>query len=422
MTESTPTSMRHGAFRIAGRAGWALTDQAISSFTNFAMGVLIARSTSAEAFGAFTLAFSTYLIVMNLARASGTQPLVIRFSGVDDAEWRRGTTAATGTMFAIGVAAGIACIVLGLAIGQDAGPSFVALGVALPALMLQDSWRFAFFAAGRDQAAVLTDMVWAASLIPILLILSAVAPGTPQAVLGWGLSAVISAPVGIALSRVVPSPMTTRSWLHEHRDLVGRYSLETAISLSATQIPVYVVSLTTGLAEAGSLRAAQLLLGPMQVVVQAAHLIAVPEGVRIRRRNLGRFPLAIAVFSVGLTSVVLVWVAILMLLPNSVGEALLGASWSSAQLVILPLGLSLAAAGFSSGQLVGLRVLADAIRSLRARSVDATIGITLSVGGALIGGAVGAAWGFAVSGVLASAVWAAFFVRSERAHRDIPTR
>ena len=89
--------------RMAGRAGWALVDQGISSFTSFTLGVLIARAVSRDDFGAFTLAFSTYLIILNIARAVGTQPLVIRFSGVETPEWRRGAAAASGTMLTMGL-------------------------------------------------------------------------------------------------------------------------------------------------------------------------------------------------------------------------------------------------------------------------------------------------------------------------------
>ena len=421
MIGTNKAAVRQGAFRMAGRAGWALTDQGISSFTNFVLGVLIARSTTADQFGAFTLAFSTYIIILNVARASGTQPLVIRFSGVAPDEWRRGAAAATGTMVASGLLGGIICVGLGVVLGPAVGPTFLALGIVLPVLMLQDSWRFVFFAGGRDRAAVLTDSIWAATLIPILLAVSVLAPGTAQAVLGWGLSALIAVGAGMWLSRVVPNPRATPSWLHEHRDLVGRYSLEVIIGLTAGQIPIYVVGFTAGLAEAGSIRAAQLLLGPMHVVIQAAALIAVPEGVRIRRRSPHRFPLAIGTFSVGLASVILAWVIFLMLLPATVGQALLGESWTAAQLVLLPLGLALVGQGISGGALVGLRVLADAIRSLRARSIDAAIGVVLSVSGALAAGAVGAAWGFAAGGFTSAAIFTVYFIRSERAHRGIPT-
>jgi len=45
----------------------------------------------------------------------------------------------------------------------------VALGVVLPAMLLQDSWRFAFFAAGRGSRAFLNDVCWTIALVPALI-------------------------------------------------------------------------------------------------------------------------------------------------------------------------------------------------------------------------------------------------------------
>jgi len=418
MAEAT-ANIRRGAGRLAGRAGWALVDQGISSFTNFALGILIARSVSADDFGAFSLAFATYVVIVNLARAIGTQPLVIRYSGVPPADWRRGAAAAMGTMFTSGVVIGLLCIVGGLLGGGTAGATFVALGIALPALLVQDGWRFVFFAGGRDRDAVFTDFVWAVALIAFLVVATRLSPGVTGAVLGWGASAVVGGLVGAWRAGVVPRARATRSWLHEHRDLVGRYSAEVLIGLGANQATIYVVGLTAGLAQAGSLRAAQILLGPMHVVLQAAHLIAVPEGVRIRMRRPERFRLAIGGLSLGLATVVGLWVLVLALLPVGVGQALLGDSWAEAQLVLVPLGLALIAQGVSGGALVGLRVLADAKSSLRARIIDSVSSFVLGVGGALLGGAIGAAWGVAAGEWVSAVIFVAFFLRSERLHRGI---
>jgi hypothetical protein len=48
--------------------------------------------------------------------------------------------------------------------------AFVALGLVLPALLLQDSWRYAFFANGQGRKAFLNDAVWAVSLVPAMLL------------------------------------------------------------------------------------------------------------------------------------------------------------------------------------------------------------------------------------------------------------
>jgi O-antigen/teichoic acid export membrane protein len=157
----------------------------------------------------------------------------------------------------------------------------------------------------------------------------------------------------------------------------------------------------------------------MHVVLQAAHLIAVPEGVRIRMRRPERFRLAIGGLSLGLATVVGLWVLVLALLPVGIGQALLGDSWAEAQLVLVPLGLALIAQGVSGGALVGLRVLADAKSSLRARIIDSVSSFVLGVGGALLGGAIGAAWGVAAGEWVSAAIFVAFFLRSERLHRGI---
>ena len=68
-----------------------------------------------------------------------------------------------------GVAAGVLCVVAGLLLPDPAGPVFVALGIALPGLAVQDSWRFAFFAGGRGSSAFLNDLFWTVLLVSALV-------------------------------------------------------------------------------------------------------------------------------------------------------------------------------------------------------------------------------------------------------------
>src|SRR5207248_2243466 len=84
------------------RAGWGVADQGLSSFLNLAVGALVARAVSPASFGAFGLMFSTYLIVLGACRALVAEPLVVRFSAQEDAEWRSAARAATGAALALG--------------------------------------------------------------------------------------------------------------------------------------------------------------------------------------------------------------------------------------------------------------------------------------------------------------------------------
>src|SRR5439155_4829421 len=64
----------------AGRLSWGLVDQAVSSLTNFAVGIYVARSLGVTAFGIFSVAWVTYGVVLNISRGLATDPLVVRFS------------------------------------------------------------------------------------------------------------------------------------------------------------------------------------------------------------------------------------------------------------------------------------------------------------------------------------------------------
>ena len=78
----------------------------MSSLTNFAVAIFIARSLGAEQFGAFSLAYVTYSFVLNASRGLATDPLLVRFSGTDPPVWRRAVASCTGTATVVGCAAG----------------------------------------------------------------------------------------------------------------------------------------------------------------------------------------------------------------------------------------------------------------------------------------------------------------------------
>jgi hypothetical protein len=101
----------------------------------------------------------------------------------------------------------------------------VALGLTLPGLMLQDSWRYAFFAAGQGQRAFVNDAIWTAALIPTMLLAGTV--GTPFAfVLAWEGSALVAAVFGSWQIGLVPRAAGVAGWLRTHRDLGVRYAVE----------------------------------------------------------------------------------------------------------------------------------------------------------------------------------------------------
>ncbi|MGW0908741.1 hypothetical protein [Streptomyces sp. NPDC002853] len=405
MTTGEEKTARPTAKRaILGRLSWGLADQAASSLSNFAVGVYVARSLGLTAFGVFSLAWVTYGVVLSVSRGLATDPLVVRFSGVSDASWRGAVARSSGTALGVGVVIGAVCLAVGLALGGDVGPAFAGLGLMLPGLLLQDAWRYSFFAAGNGRKAFVNDVVWGIALIPAMVVAARV--GTVTAfVLAWGASATVAAVYGGFQSGIRPRLTQGREWLHEHRDLSYRYLIENVGVSGASQLRAYGLGVIVAVSAVGVIRGAELLLGPFLAVLMGLTLVTVAEAARMLRQaphRLGRFCLYLGV---GQAVGALLWGSVLLLMPDRLGELVLGDVWSSASAIIVPVTLGVAGAGLGTGAAAGLRALAAARRSLRCQLFASTFYVCGGLGGALLAGTAGSAWGVAAAAACSSAVW-----------------
>jgi O-antigen/teichoic acid export membrane protein len=166
----------------------------MSSLTNFAVSIYIARTLGAVQFGAFSLAYVTYGFALQASRGLGTDPLLVRFSGTNVPTWRRAVATCTGAAVLTGLATGALALVAAAVLSGPARMAFLALGLTLPVLMLQDSWRFAFFALGRGGHAFLNDTVWAVTLLPALVLLQMTGHSNVFSfVFAWGVTAGVGA-------------------------------------------------------------------------------------------------------------------------------------------------------------------------------------------------------------------------------------
>ncbi len=396
--------MTQSDFPMARRLSWGLADQGISSLTNFAVGIYVARSLGATAFGIFSLAWVTYGVVLNVSRGLATDPLVVRFSGVPTASWRAAVSRSSGTALLIGLLAGAACLLAGAALGGRVGAAFVALGLVLPALLLQDSWRFAFFAAGQGRKAFTNDIVWATTLLPAMIV-AAQSGHVFGFVLAWGSSGALAAAYGCLQTRLLPTLTGVRAWCRRHRDLGSRYLVENVSSSGAVQLRAYGVGAIAGLADVGTIRGAELLLGPFIAVMMGLSMVAVPEAARVLRRSPRRLSAFCLLLGGAQAGAALAWgLALLFLLPDELGRFALGSIWPSASALILPATLSVLIGSFFIAAAAGLRALAAARRSLRTQLLAAVAYVTCGLAGAAVAGALGSSWGIALATLISATV------------------
>ncbi|HEY4571361.1 MAG TPA: hypothetical protein VIH10_17950 [Kribbella sp.] len=390
---------------VLHRLTWGLADQAVTSLVSFIVGIVVARSLGALEFGAFSLAWVTYGVVVNISRGLGTDPLAVRFSGVERPAWRAAVACSSGMAIAVGVVTGLVCAGVGLTIGGRTGSAFVALGIVLPGLMLQDSWRFAFFASGQGGKAFISDITWALALVPLLYLASQNASVT-RFVLAWGAAGAFAALVSGVQAGIMPRVSRAWYWLMEHRDLGLRYLTENLTLSGAYQLRMYGLGAFAGVAAVGTVRGAEMLLGPFFIVLSGVGLVAVPEAARVLRRSVRALPIFCLLLGGAQAVAALAWgMLLLFALPDKWGHALLGEVWLTSAALVLPATLSVAFAGFNTGAAAGLRALGIARRSLKAQLCASSFYLVGGVAGGVIGGALGSAWGAACATFAAIFVW-----------------
>lgn len=402
---------------ITTRFGWGLADQSLSSITNFALGVAVARSVGPREFGAFGVAFGVYTAGLGLARAVTSEPLMVRFSAASADRWNDGVRAAVGCTLALGALLGVACIASGLALGEDQvlSSALLALGLTFPGVLIQDTWRFAFFASRRGSAAFANDVVWAAALAGAVTLLVFTDRGSVGTfILAWGVSGTVAAAFGCWQAHASPAPARWSSWLREHRDLIPRFAGEFGVATLATQTSVLLIGTVASLSAIGTIRAGQLLFGPLNVLFMGAGIAGLPEAVRLRRVSHLKLRRACIVLSSVLAASALCLGFVLALTPTSVGRIVLGDNWAGARAIVTPMAIWMAGFGVVLGAGVGLRALAAASSSFRARLLIAPVTVSATVAGAAAAGASGAAWGFAIAAWIGVVVWWRQFHRALR--------
>jgi O-antigen/teichoic acid export membrane protein len=381
------------------RIGWGVADQGMSSLTNFAVAIYIARTLGAVEFGAFSLAYITYSFSLNASRGLGTDPFLVRFSSVEHSVWRRAVAQCTGTAAVVGLVAGSVVLAAAMILHGATRAAFLALGLTMPGLLLQDSWRFSFFARGRGSQAFLNDTVWAVALFPALIILKATGhAGVFWFVFAWGASACAGAAVGPFQARVMPNLSEAWGWVSRHRDLGPRYLLEGTSNAGSTLLFNSGIALILGLADVGYVRAASTLMGPFMIVFFGMGLVTLPEAARVLRRSPRHLPLFCMVVSGGLALMALAWgIVLLVALPKGLGVLMLRNLWRPAYKLVLPGTLGVIGGCISAGAGTGIHALGIARRSLNAMVISSASVVILGLAGAFVGGAVGTMYGAAIA-------------------------
>ena len=398
------------------RVAWGLLDQVVSSGSNFLVTIIAATSLSASEFGAFAVAMAVAIMTVFLARGLASDPLSTAHASDEPDQLRWAVRSGAGTAVLSAVVVGVATAGLAVALGGTVGRVLLVLAATLPGLVLQDYLRFVLIVRGQAKLTFLNDLFWTVLQIGFLVLAIGLGGGAGSLLLAWAVAGNLAAVLGLWQARTwVGGPGTIRPWLRRHRDLWPFYVLDNMVYQATNLILIVVISLTTTLAQVGGFRAAMTLYAPLAIIGRGIVGVAVPELARRQGdpRAVYRASLAIAWM---LTPLAVVWTVLMLLIPDSWGEAMLGDSWELAEPLIFLGGATTAVSLFTVGTVVGIRALGAGRDGLTARFVVSALVLVVSAAGAVADGAHGVLLALAWSAPFQIATW--WWLLAKASRRD----
>ncbi|WP_409331684.1 hypothetical protein [Trujillonella humicola] len=388
------------------QAAWTIAAQVLSSVANFGLTIAVARAVDAQVGGAFAYAFLVFSLVIAVSRAVTTDPLTIRFSAAAAADRDVAIAQAASSAAGVGLLSGVVCALVGLVLGGDLGLALLMLAVVLPGQLLQDAWRSAAFASNDARRATVNDgLRVVVQFAGIALVIWSGVDSLVWYMGAWAAGAWAAALLGMWQFRRPSGAARSLAWLRAHAGLSVRLGSGILINMGAVTLTTSLLVVVVGVADTGGLRFAQSVLGPIQVLFGAVTAFMVPLlARRLARSGPGSLRRPAALVSLGALAVSAAVVAVLLVIPPSVGEELLGDSWQGARAVMAAVGTMQCFVALSLGASHLVMAMGRADLMLRIALLQAPLLLALGVGGGVIFGIEGAAWGLAAAQGIGCAV------------------
>jgi O-antigen/teichoic acid export membrane protein len=381
-----------------------LVDKGVSSASNFATGVVVARLAGAAQFGQYMLTLMIWLVVVGLHRSLITEPVIVTSRDSDD---RTVLAHGVGAELLLGIVVGGLVAVAGLvALGAGAGVGLLMLVLSpfLVPLLVQDYWRAMAFQQRRPGLALANDLVFAT--VQVVVIAGSWLLGWRSAgyvIVAWGAGATAGALLGLywfpAVGRLRDGwRLLRRLWPQSRWMLADQFT-----GFASDQAFLVLLAFLLTPVDYGGFRAALALLGPLVVLLHAGCYVGLPEA--SRRAEPGDRA-ALRRFTRQLTAGMIVCAAIYGILVATTGKLLLGRVYGVeftrfgplATLAVIQYFLSLCV----FGQGIALKATGQMRRLWRARLLVAAASLTSTVAFVPWFGVTGAGW----AGVVTGASWA----------------
>ncbi|MEU3118483.1 hypothetical protein ABZ652_30755 [Micromonospora chalcea] len=260
-----------------------IADQALSGASNaanIALAALLLPSPAAA--GAMMLALTFGFAAVSLNRAAVGDVLLIEATSENPATRYQIVADGTRASISLSTLAGLAMVVGGTVLSPFAAVDanvFAMVGLALPVVVLQDTGRYAAFAARQPHHALVSDATWVIVQAATTIVLAATRDVSASIlVLAWAVGAA-AACVPLARGGALRwSGGRTQRWLGRNRRTFGWFSLASIIGQALVQTVAISITGILGAAAYAAFRFIQtIVLSPVQNLMMAAIGIIVPS-------------------------------------------------------------------------------------------------------------------------------------------------
>jgi O-antigen/teichoic acid export membrane protein len=308
------------------RTAWVpLADQLLANASNFLFTILVAGEASPEAFGRFAVGYSVVVFAVGMWRSGLGYQVSLKAGDhlalAGEARMALGATAATSPFLAL-----VVLVVAGVGPGSSV---VLAAGLALatPFVLAQDLLRYTAVAANRAGVALASDSAWTGLLGVAVVLRMAGSLEAGSLILLWAGGAALGTAILAVGLRIAPRLAGAREWIG--RSWRGRTHLVTQGVVVGASVPITtaVIALLAGPEVAGGVAGAGVLMAPVNSLVAwlsltlLAGVAQLPEARKVRAA--ASAGVATALLTIG-------WGSLLLLVPDQLGEVVLGQTWQAA--------------------------------------------------------------------------------------------
>ena len=282
--------------RWATKGGLAILDQGLISGSNFLIGILLARWLIPAQYGAFSLAFSVFLLLSYVYQSLLSEPQGV-FSGSTYSKCLRGYLKALlsiqlmVTVFGVVLLGGSAAVVYFMGKGDGLPGALAGVAIASPCILFFWLLRRAYYMNLAPARAAMGAFIYFVLVTGGLFVIYKKALISPfsayllMAIGALGTGLFLLTQVNKALPPDTATPPTAGQAWHKHWEY-GRWALAVSV---VTWIPYYMyyplVSMFGGMAQAGQLRALMNLSLPLEQSYTALSILFLPYAARVCREK-----------------------------------------------------------------------------------------------------------------------------------------